>query len=298
MTTSLAIIGLGLIGASVARGVRQAMPDCRIIGWDLDAETCTRALALGIIDRAGSDVEDAATDADLVVVATPVRSIAALVASALAAAPAAAVTDTGSVKGAIVSALQADGIDTQRFVPGHPVAGSERFGVEAGDAELFRGRRVILTPHPGTSPDALSKVRALWEALGARIDCMSAQHHDEVLAATSHLPHALAYALVDCLNALDERREIFAFAAGGFRDFTRIASSSPTMWRDILLENREALDPMLRRFSDTLEQLRSALNAGDEAVVLATLMRARSARQRFLSLMESTESNSDAVKES
>ena len=152
--------------------------------------------------------------------------------------------------------------------------------------EVFAGRRVVLTPTETTTETALAVVRATWEAAGARVECMSPDHHDEVLAATSHLPHVLAYALVDCLAGMEGNRELFAYAAGGFRDFTRIASSSPEMWRDILMENRAALEPTLEAFETTLSAMRVALRSGDEASVLATLQRARTARERFLNLMD------------
>ena len=282
----IAVIGLGLIGASLARALKNGAQPPRIVGYDLDAESVAKAQALGYIDEGVASVEAAAQGADCVVVATPVRRIAEIVEQVLHAAPDCIVTDTGSVKGSILARLQATGAALARFVPGHPVAGSERFGVEAADAELFRGRRVIITPLPVTEAAATAAVEALWQAVGAQVERMEPGHHDEVLAATSHLPHVLAFALVDCLAAMEDRRELFAYAAGGFRDFTRIASSSPVMWRDILLDNREVLDHTISAFEDTLAQLRSDLRNADDDAVLATLQRARSARERFLSLLE------------
>ncbi|MCI5062987.1 MAG: prephenate dehydrogenase/arogenate dehydrogenase family protein [Algiphilus sp.] len=282
----IAIVGLGLIGASLARALKACAEAPYLIGCDQDAVSVEKALALGYIDQGADSVTAAARSADCVVIATPVRSIAAIVEEALRAAPTGVVTDTGSVKGSILLRLQERGIPLTRFVPGHPVAGSERFGVEAADVELFRNRRVILTPQPSTDDDATKAVEALWQAVGAQVEQMGAAHHDEVLAATSHLPHVLAYALVDCLAGMEDRRELFAYAAGGFRDFTRIASSSPEMWRDILLDNREVLDGTISAFEHTLAQLRSDLRNADDKAVLATLQRARSARERFLSLLE------------
>lgn len=282
----VAIVGLGLIGASLARALRAARPDIRLSGYDEDRESVARAQALGFIDAGVPSIEAAACEADCLVVATPVRTIADIVVRALQAAPDTVVTDTGSVKGSILARLTEAGVPMGRFVPGHPVAGSERFGVDAADAELFQDRRVIVTPTATTEAPAIAMVEALWTAVGAHVERMDAAHHDEVLAATSHLPHVLAYALVDCLSAMEDRRELFAYAAGGFRDFTRIASSSPHMWRDILLDNREVLDTTIGAFEQTLAQLRSDLRNADDEAVLRTLQRARSARERFLSLME------------
>lgn len=282
----VAIVGLGLIGASLARALRAAPAAPRVLGWDADAASLHTAVERGFIDAAADDIEAAARDADLLVVATPVRSIAGIAARALAADGEVVVSDTGSVKQAVLSALAGEGADLGRFVAGHPVAGSERFGVDAADGALFVGRRVVLTPTESTVEGVLATVRATWEAVGARVECMSPDHHDEVLAATSHLPHVLAYALVDCLAGMEGNRELFTYAAGGFRDFTRIASSSPEMWRDILMENRAALEPTLEAFETTLSALRVALRSGDETSVLATLKRARAARERFLGLMD------------
>lgn len=282
----VAIAGVGLIGASLARALREAAGAPRLIGWDADAASSCAALERGYVDAAADSLEGAAAQADVLVVATPVRSIAGLAARALSANPQLVVTDTGSVKQSVLAQLNETGADLARFVPGHPVAGSERFGVDAADAGLYRGRRVILTPVAENAPETVALVRGLWEATGARVEQMTAAHHDEVLAATSHLPHVLAYALVDCLAAMDDNRELFAYAAGGFRDFTRIASSSPEMWRDILLENRASLEPTLEAFEATLSALRVALRSGDEPAVLQTLQRARDARERFLSLMD------------
>jgi prephenate dehydrogenase len=282
----VAIVGLGLIGASLARALRAAPAAPRVLGWDADAASLHTAVERGYIDTAVDSVEAAAREADLLIVATPVRSIAGIAARALAADSKVIVSDTGSVKQAVLSALEGEGGDLRRFVAGHPVAGSERFGVDAADDTLFAGRRVVLTPTETTTETALAVVRATWEAAGARVECMSPDHHDEVLAATSHLPHVLAYALVDCLAGMEGNRELFAYAAGGFRDFTRIASSSPEMWRDILMENRAALEPTLEAFETTLSAMRVALRSGDEASVLATLQRARTARERFLNLMD------------
>lgn len=286
MPRRVAVVGLGLIGGSVARSLRERTDAPHIVGFDADPEATRYALEAGWIDSVAATVAEAARGAGVLMVATPVRGIAPLVRIALEADPDVVVTDAGSVKQAVMEGLAGVGDAVARFVPGHPVAGSERFGVTAAEPALFRGRRVILTPTDATAAPAVARVRALWEATGAHVECMTPAHHDEVLAATSHLPHVLAFALVDCLAGMEDRRELFAYAAGGFRDFTRIASSSPEMWRDILLENRRALDDTLGAFERTLGALRASLREGDEPAVLETLTRARAARQRFLSLME------------
>lgn len=286
MPPRVAIVGLGLIGASLARALRGAVPTIRLIGFDENADSVARARQLGFIDQGADSVAEAARNADCIVVATPVRTIAGIVETVLRAAPEAVVTDTGSVKGSVLARLTQSDVSLARFVPGHPVAGSERFGVDAADATLFQDRRVIVTPTGSTDPEATAQVEALWSAVGAHVERMEAAHHDEVLAATSHLPHVLAYALVDCLTGMEDQRELFAYAAGGFRDFTRIASSSPHMWRDILLDNRVVLDRTIAAFEHTLAQLRSDLREANDDAVLATLQRARTARERFLSLME------------
>jgi len=197
--------------------------------------------------------------------------------------PLAVVTDGGSVKGSVVAdAIGVFGCTPLRLVPGHPIAGTEHSGVEASFAELYRNRRVILTPLPETAPDAVARVTAMWETCGAEVTCMSVAHHDEVLAATSHLPHMLAFGLVDALARMRENDEIFRYAAGGFRDFTRIASSSPVMWRDICLANREALSAMLARFGIEMADLAESIRRADGERLLAIFERAKAARDRYV----------------
>ena len=192
------------------------------------------------------------------------------------------VTDGGSAKASVVEALrQAGGELPSWFVPGHPIAGTEQSGVEASFAELYKGRRVILTPTAATDPAATQKVRAMWEAAGAVVNEMSVEHHDEVLAATSHLPHMLAYSLVDTLARMDDQQEIFDYAAGGFRDFTRIASSDPQMWHDICVANREQLVTILHAFNDDLQRLTHAVEQADSDYLKDTFTRAKKARDKF-----------------
>jgi prephenate dehydrogenase len=197
-------------------------------------------------------------------------------------APNTIVTDVGSSKASVVAAARkAFGTLPPTFVPGHPIAGTEKSGVEASFAELFQQRKVILTPLPETQPNAVAQVRELWEATGAQVVEMTVEHHDQVLAATSHLPHVLAFTLVHCLARLDDSREIFNYAAGGFRDFTRIASSDPRMWHDICLANRDELLGVIRKFGIELEQVAQALRNGDGESLLKVFEQAKEARDRF-----------------
>jgi prephenate dehydrogenase len=198
-------------------------------------------------------------------------------------APGAVVTDGGSAKGSVVAdARAAFGDAIPRFVPGHPIAGTEQTGVEASFATLYRNRRVILTPLPETDREAVDRVAGMWGVCGAEVSEMSVEHHDEVLAATSHLPHMLAFGLVDTLARMEENDEIFRYAAGGFRDFTRIASSSPVMWRDICVANREALSRMLERFAEEMTDLADTIRGGDGDHLLEIFGRAKAARDRYV----------------
>ncbi|MGE0082363.1 MAG: prephenate dehydrogenase [Thiohalomonadaceae bacterium] len=283
MLGRICIVGVGLIGGSLARALRAAGACREIVGTGRNEAQLQRAVALGVIDRYSLDPAEAACGADMVVLAVPVGSTEETVRRLAPALTADTIlTDVGSTKASVVQAVErALGTLPARFVPGHPIAGTERSGVEASFAELFQQRRVILTPLPGTAPDATATVRRLWELAGAEVVEMDVQHHDEVLAATSHLPHLLAYALVDTLARMEERREIFRFAAGGFRDFTRIASSDPQMWHDICLANREALLDVLASYQADLVRLATAMREGDGEFLLETFRRAKAARDRF-----------------
>lgn len=283
MINRLCIIGVGLIGGSLARALKRAGACAEVVGCGRDEGALRRAVELGVIDRYHSDPALAVSGADVVVLAVPLgmmESVLRRIAPALSAG--AVITDVGSAKGSVVAAAQAVfGKVPARFVPGHPIAGTEKSGVEASFAELFQGRRVILTPLSGTDAEAHQIVRRMWEQAGAEVVDMAVEHHDEVLAATSHLPHLLAFALVDTLARMQETAEIFRYAAGGFRDFTRIASSDPKMWRDICLANREAVVAMLDRFSDDLAGLRDAIDAKDSEAIAEVFTRAKTARDRF-----------------
>jgi prephenate dehydrogenase len=284
MINRLALIGVGLIGGSLARALRDAGHVREVIGYGRGLANLQRAVELGVADRIETSLSAAVRDADMVVLATPVGSMAdSLGAIAPYLAKDAVVTDVGSVKGTIAAAARAAlGEKLADFVPGHPIAGTERTGVEASFSSLFVGRRVVLTPRPETSAEAVARVRAMWQAAGAEVVSMSVEHHDAVLAATSHLPHLLAYALVDMLARLDDSREIFAYAAGGFRDFTRIASSDPVMWRDISLANREAIVSMLKKYRAELDGLIAAVTAGDGAKLQTLFARAKAARDALV----------------
>lgn len=279
----LCVIGVGLIGGSLARSARARGLVGEIVGCGRDEGQLRQALALGVIDRYQTQPEAAVAGADLVVLAVPVGAMGEIyrrIHPHLD--PAAVVTDVGSVKGAVIDQVrEAVGALPARFVPGHPIAGTEKSGVAASFDGLFDGRCTILTPLLETDPAALAQVRTLWAGVGAQVVEMDPRHHDEVLAATSHLPHLLAYGLVDMLARMEEHREIFRYAAGGFRDFTRIASSDPVMWRDICLHNRAAIVPLLRRFAAELEGLARDMEQGRGQALHETFARAKAARDRY-----------------
>jgi prephenate dehydrogenase len=289
MSASLAgkkivVIGLGLIGGSLARALRTAEPAARIHAMDRSAPALEQARADGTLDEWSHDPNSACRDADLIVLAIPVLSIEGKLRElAPFLAPHTVITDVASVKGAIVEAAQrVFGRLPRRFIPGHPIAGSEQSGYGAARSDLYRGRKVILTPQSDSDPQAVAAVRALWSLVGAEVLTMDVIHHDQVLAATSHLPHLLAFALVDTLSQQGTREEIFRYAAGGFRDFTRIASSDPVMWRDIFVSNAEATVGILDEYQRELTQLRALLLARDGAALLELFGRANQSREIFL----------------
>lgn len=284
MIRRLAIIGVGLIGGSLARALRGAGAVGEVVGCGRTLANLERAVQLGVIDRYSQDIGSAVEGADMIMLAVPLGAMEAAFQSLSGhLGTDAVVTDGGSVKGSVIEdARRAFGRVPTNFVPGHPIAGTEQSGVEASFAELYRDRRVILTPLPDTDPQALKRVETMWRQCGAQVTEMDAAHHDEVLAATSHLPHMLAYSLVDSLARMKENDEIFRYAAGGFRDFTRIASSSPVMWRDICLANRSALGQMLKRFAGELHDLADALQVADGDRLLKIFQRAKAARDRYV----------------
>ena len=280
MIERLAIIGVGLIGGSLARALRAQECVGEIVGYGRTLAHLDEAVRVGVIDGVEPSAAAAVRDADMVVVAVPVgamREVFEEIEPALA--PEAVVTDVGSVKAPVIAdARAAFGDRFADFVPGHPIAGTERSGVAASFAELFEGRRVILTPEPETDAAAFERVRAMWTAVGAHVATMTAAEHDRVLAASSHLPHALAFALVDMIVRMDEHRAVFDCAGGGFRDFTRIAASDPTMWRDIFMANREALLALLQQYQDDLQAWIDAVARGDSRWLWETCARAKRAR--------------------
>ncbi|MBD3619991.1 MAG: prephenate dehydrogenase/arogenate dehydrogenase family protein [Chromatiales bacterium] len=283
MIERLAIIGVGLIGGSLALALRQGGACREVVGCGRNQANLDRAVALGVIDRYTHDPAEAVTGADMVLVAVPLGAMRAVFAAMRPGlSPEAVVTDVGSAKASVVLDAQAAwGELPAGFVPGHPIAGTEQSGVEAAFATLYQGRRVILTPLATSGEQAVARVRAMWETAGAVVESMSVAHHDEVLAATSHLPHMLAFGLVDSLARMRDNDEIFRYAAGGFRDFTRIASSDPVMWRDICLANRSALLDMMARYKEDLRLIEDAIEAADGEALLEIFTRAKAARDRF-----------------
>ena len=288
MIEKLAVIGVGLIGGSLARALRRGKHVGEVVGFGRSLGNLQKAVDLKVIDRAAVSATDAARGADMIVVAVPVGSMKdsfAQVAAALA--DGAVVTDVGSVKGAVVDAArEALGSRFAAFVPGHPIAGTEHSGVAASKADLFEKHRVILTPGNETDATAVARVRAMWEAVGATVTLLPVEQHDAVLAACSHLPHMLAYALVDMLVRRDDHRLTFDLAAGGFRDFTRIASSDPVMWRDICLANATAITELLRDFRGNLDALTDAIGRGDGDWLMKTFERAKHARDAYVKRRE------------
>ncbi|MCZ6494890.1 MAG: prephenate/arogenate dehydrogenase family protein [Alphaproteobacteria bacterium] len=281
----VALIGLGLIGSSLARAIKRHGLAGEIVGHARSKETRELALGLGFIDRAAVTAAAAVKGADLVVIAVPVGvtgAIAQEIAPALDAG--AIVTDVGSVKGAVVDAVGPHIPDGVHFVPAHPVAGTEESGPEAGFAELFEGRWCIITPPPGTDEEAVTRVCSLWRAVGSEVDRMDPHHHDMVLAITSHLPHLIAYTIVGTATDLENhlQREVIKFAAGGFRDFTRIAASDPVMWRDVFLANKDAVLEMLGRFDADLTTLQRAIRYGDGAALEEIFKRTRAIRRSIV----------------
>ena len=284
----LAVIGLGLIGGSFARALRTAGQVGRITGYDADPVQRETALKLGVIDTAADAAADAVRNADIVVLAVPVLHTGeALAACWPAMRDDAVLTDVGSTKQSVLDEVRrVCGELPPKFVPGHPIAGTEKSGVAHSQAELFRNHRVILTPHETQDAAARLLVTRLWQSVGARVVEMDAPQHDAIFAATSHLPHVLAYSFVDLLARLDARGEIFPNAGGGFRDFTRIASSSPQMWHDIVRANADSVGQLLEQQIEELQQILRLMREGRWDEIRALFERARTARERYLAQIE------------
>ena len=279
----LCIIGVGLIGGSLARALKKADVVGEVVGVGRDVSHLEKAKELGVIDHFERDISLAVKDCDMVVVAVPLGAMQSVFEKIVPVMTNDMIlTDVGSAKGSVVKAAQAAfNVIPETLVPAHPIAGTEKSGVEASFAELYKNRRLIITPLETSSQNAISKVRAMWQACGADVIETTVDHHDKVLAATSHLPHMLAFSLVDTLAKMDAKNEIFDFAAGGFRDFTRIASSDPDMWRDICLANGDALVEMIKKFSDDLQLLSNAIEQNDSTYLEETFTRAKNARDEF-----------------
>ena len=284
MIERLAIIGVGLIGSSLSLALRQAGEVGEVVGFGRNRANLEKGVELGVLDRFETTLADAVRDADVIVVAVPLGAMRAVLHElAGCVSPDAIITDVGSAKGSVVDAARAElGELMPRFVPGHPIAGTEKSGVEAGFPSLFQGRRVILTPLEQTDARATAKIDAMWRDCGAEVEYLEVEHHDKVLAATSHLPHMLAFALVHQLSNLNDHEEIFRYAAGGFRDFTRIASSDPVMWRDVCIANSDALIELIEQYQDELQRVTQAIVDGDGDELLRLFSRAKSERDSLI----------------
>jgi cyclohexadieny/prephenate dehydrogenase len=283
----IALIGLGLIGSSLARGIQQLGLAEVLVATDASAEVRARAVEIKLADVVADDNASAVADADLVIACVPV-GVSGVVAESIGPhlKPGAIVSDVGSVKASVLSAMAAHLPDNVHFIPAHPVAGTENSGPDSGFAELFINRWCILTPPDGADAAAVEQLTAFWAALGANVEIMNAGHHDLVLAVTSHLPHLIAYTIVGTADELEDvtRSEVLKFSAGGFRDFTRIAASDPTMWRDVFLANRDAVLEMLGAFQEDLSKLTRAMRRGDGEALFEHFTRTRAIRRGIVSI--------------
>ena len=280
----VAIIGLGLIGSSVARGVREAMPTVALSGYDADPAVREAARALNLTDDVADSAGAAVIDADLVMLCVPVGAMEDVARDFAADLPAEAiVSDVGSCKASVAEAL-GRALPGATVIPAHPVAGTERSGPEAGFASLFHRRWCIVTPRAGADAAAVERVSEFWRRLGAEVEMMDPAHHDRVLAVTSHLPHLIAYTIVGTASDLEEvtRSEVIKYSAGGFRDFTRIAASDPTMWRDVFLANKEAVLDMLQRFTEDLTELQRAIRRDEGERLFEQFTRTRAIRRSII----------------
>ncbi len=286
----LALIGLGLIGSSVARAARKRGLSREIVAIDRSEDVCARVRELGIADHVSADLATVA-GCDLVILCVPVGAMAQ-VAQEIAPhlSEGAVVSDVGSVKGAVLASLQVHLPPYVAIVPAHPVAGTEQSGPDAGFASLFEGRWCILTPPPDCDPHAVARVKSFWEGMGSRVEAMDASHHDHVLAITSHVPHLIAYNIVGTASDFESvtQSEVIKFSAGGFRDFTRIAASDPTMWRDVFLHNKEAVLEILGRFNEDLAALQKMIRWGDGQGLFDLFTRTRAVRRSIIELGQET----------
>lgn len=278
------IIGLGLIGSSLARAIRADMPTVRVTGHDADAAVRDTARRIDLCDDVTDTAGASVTDADLVILCVPVRAMGAVAAEIADDLPAEAiVSDVGSCKADVLAQLSA-ALPGRSIIPAHPVAGTENSGPEAGFATLFKGRWSIVTPPADADPAAVERVAELWRRVGADVEVMDPAHHDLVLAVTSHLPHLIAYTIVGTASDLEDvtQSEVIKYSAGGFRDFTRIAASDPTMWRDVFLANKDAVLEMLQRFSEDLSALQRAIRWNDGDALFSLFSRTRDIRRSII----------------
>ena len=281
----IALVGVGLIGSSIAHAARRAGCASHIAGYSRSPESRAAAARVGFCDSLHDDMATCAADADIVVLCLPIGALgAAAAAIAPALKPGAILTDVGSVKMAVVRDISPHVPEGVHFVPGHPIAGTENSGPDSGFATLFDNRWCILTPPPGADAAAVARLTAFWTALGSTVDIMEPRHHDMVLAITSHLPHLIAYNIVGTAADLEDvtQSEVIKYSAGGFRDFTRIAASDPTMWRDVFLNNREAVLEMLQRFTEDLTALQRAIRWGDGDSLYTLFDRTRAIRRSII----------------
>ncbi len=280
----MTVIGVGLIGGSLALALKKAGFVGEVVGCGRGKPNLETALKLGIIDRYERDPQKAVEGADIVFLATPVCTLASMVAEiAPALKPGAILTDGGSVKGEVLREINPSVPEGVHFVAGHPIAGTENSGAEAAFATLYQGKRCILTPDSQTDVQALEAVTAMWQAVGSEVVCMPAEKHDRVLSAISHLPHMVAYSLVNAVGSYDHYEEnILEYSAGGFRDFTRIASSDPTMWRDIALTNQSALLEMMEQFETFFAELKEDVRQGDVDRLFEFFVRSKQLRDAIL----------------
>ncbi|UAJ11492.1 prephenate/arogenate dehydrogenase family protein [Polymorphobacter megasporae] len=287
----VSIIGMGLIGSSLARAVRARLPTVRLSVTDADPAVRARVIDLDLADDVADSPGAAVIDADFVILCVPVGAMAGVAASIAAdLSPGCVVSDVGSVKGQVLADLTA-ALPGVAIVPAHPVAGTEKSGPDAGFASLFAGRWCILTPAAGTDPVAIERVRDFWTRLGATVETMDAAHHDLVLAVTSHLPHLIAYSIVGTASDMEAvtRSEVIKYSAGGFRDFTRIAASDPVMWRDVFLSNKDAVLDVLQRFTEDLTALQRAIRWGDGDALEALFTRTRDVRRTIVDAGQDTD---------
>ncbi|HEY4077457.1 MAG TPA: prephenate/arogenate dehydrogenase family protein [Rhizomicrobium sp.] len=287
----IAIVGLGLIGSSIAHAARRGGLAKEIAGHDASADVLDRAGKIGFCDTLHGDIGDAVDDAELVILCAPVgayQEIAQAIVEHLG--KGAILSDVGSVKGAVIRDVGPFVPQDVHFIPAHPIAGTEFSGPEAGFASLFDGRWTILTPAPGSDPAAVEKLKAFWLGLGSQVDVMDSTHHDLVLAITSHLPHLIAYNIVGTAHDLEAvtEGEVIKYSASGFRDFTRIAASDPTMWRDIFMNNRDAVLEVLGRFNEDLAQLQRAVRNGDGQTLFDWFTRTRAIRRAIVDIGQDT----------